>query len=220
MVNYEVAIKRPFKDVKKLLIGIVISMIPIVNLIAAGYFLKCANSGMKKNFRPLVWEKWGDLFIKGLVALAIGLIYAIPLIIALFWVFKKALGGLMLAAYFNKASSFGAEAGLANIPFGFGAIFVIIILAFVIGYVSSGAILNYARTWKFESAFAFKEIFRRIFRGTYFVTWILGAIYVAIVSVVLSFIFFFAPWIGTGIASFVTGVTYYTLLGQAFATKR
>jgi len=52
MVDYGEAIKRPFSDVKKLLIGIVIQLIPIVNFMAIGYQLKCANAMEKSlNFQ-------------------------------------------------------------------------------------------------------------------------------------------------------------------------
>jgi hypothetical protein len=50
MVDYTVSIKRPFSDFKKLLIGIVLSIIPIVNFIALGYQLNCAKTAMKKKY--------------------------------------------------------------------------------------------------------------------------------------------------------------------------
>ena len=51
VANFGEAIKRPFTDLKILLIGIVLSIIPIVNWFTFGYFLECARTtGKKKNY--------------------------------------------------------------------------------------------------------------------------------------------------------------------------
>lgn len=47
MVDYIENIKKPFSDVKTLIIGIILSIIPIVNLLVSGYVLKVAEDSIK-----------------------------------------------------------------------------------------------------------------------------------------------------------------------------
>ena len=68
MVDFIEALKRPFSDGKKFLIGIVLGLIPIVNLIVVGY--KLVSTGftdvnVDKDSLP-EWRNYGDLFMKGL----------------------------------------------------------------------------------------------------------------------------------------------------------
>lgn len=80
MVKYAEAIKRPFSDWKKLGIGGLMYLIPLVNIItglfAYGYGLLCAKTAKEKKLPE--WKNWGDLFVKGLLAAIIGIIYFIP----------------------------------------------------------------------------------------------------------------------------------------------
>ena len=67
--------------VKKVAIGGVISIIPIVNFIAVGYSLRALKNVAEGKERPLPeWDEWGDDWVKGLMVTLAGFIYAIPLI--------------------------------------------------------------------------------------------------------------------------------------------
>jgi len=44
MVDYGGAFKKPFQDITKLVIGIVLMIIPIVNFLAMGYFIETASA--------------------------------------------------------------------------------------------------------------------------------------------------------------------------------
>ena len=54
-VNYEEAIKKPFTDIAKLIIGIILSFIPIIWWFAKGFILESSGLGKikpsKKNAR-------------------------------------------------------------------------------------------------------------------------------------------------------------------------
>ena len=85
MLNYSVGLKRPFQDLGKLLIGIILSIIPIVNLIAMGYALECVSTVLKKkkSYALPEWKNFWRLFIRGLAAGVIGFVYALPALIIL-----------------------------------------------------------------------------------------------------------------------------------------
>ena len=92
-MEFAKAVKKPFTDMKALLIGILLSILPIVRWFTVGYILD--NSGVAKN-RPAssklhAWDNWGDLFVKGLAAWVISFIYMIPaifiMLIGSYWCF-------------------------------------------------------------------------------------------------------------------------------------
>src|SRR3989344_4043515 len=104
------AIQKPFTDIKKLLIGIVLSIVPIVNFFSIGFSLESSGLGRnKKSAKMPEWDEWGDYFIKGLFAFVIGLLYAAVLsyleakdfgkAFAFGKVFKKAFTGTFFAAW-------------------------------------------------------------------------------------------------------------------------
>ncbi len=68
--------------VKKVLIGGVINLIPIVNFAATGYGLEELRRTYEGPELPLPeWDNFGGYFMKGLVTFVAGLIYSIPAIL-------------------------------------------------------------------------------------------------------------------------------------------
>jgi len=69
--------------VKKVLIGGVINLIPIVGLLfTSGYMLETLKNVMEGHPLPLPeWDDWGGKFMKGLMAAIIGLVYSLPVIV-------------------------------------------------------------------------------------------------------------------------------------------
>jgi len=209
MVKFGEAIKRPFQDGKKLLIGIVLSIIPIVNLIALGYVLENTKSVMKKSYKLTEWGHWGDLFVKGLLFAVISLVYFIPAMVVLL----LALGNVLLAAIISGATT--PMSMLANLPaVGIGML-VFSILALLASYIIPAATLNYIVKNKFSAAFDFDEIKKRAFKGEYFVAWLIGGIY----SAVLAVVFMWIPIVGASLATFITSMTLYTMIAEAYASK-
>jgi len=204
MVNYGEAFKRPFQDIKKLLIGVVLYILPIVNFFAVGYQLNCAKSALKKDYKLPEWQNWGDLFVKGFLSAVIGIIYFIPALIAL-----MAAVGAAIFTYINQ----GTEAVMGLITGMGSGLIIFLILALLAAYLSPMAILSYVNTFKFGDAFNFRTISKKAFTGKYFVVWLLMVLYVLILGIILANI----PFIGTAIAGFIVGVTAFTAYGEVFA---
>ncbi|AEF96684.1 DUF4013 domain-containing protein [Methanotorris igneus] len=138
-------LKFPMDDeewVKKVIIGGIIGIIPIVNLIVGGYFVETMKYVITGKKVLPEWENWGGKFITGICVFIIGLIYfAIPLVVMIL------LGGL------------GALVGKNSSIVGFVLGFVLFI---VFGFAMPMAIANYAAKEKLSAAFEFEEILGRI----------------------------------------------------------
>lgn len=66
----------------KLLIGGLVSLIPIANLAAAGYAVRTLRNVARRNPRPLPeWRDLGDFIVKGAGVLAASLVYFAPLVV-------------------------------------------------------------------------------------------------------------------------------------------
>jgi hypothetical protein len=68
--------------VTKVLIGGILSMIPVVNLVVIGYALKALKNVAEGAEQPLpAWDDFGDYFVKGLISALGAMVWAIPIII-------------------------------------------------------------------------------------------------------------------------------------------
>ena len=68
--------------VMKIIIGGVLSIIPIINFIATGYMVKVMKNSINKTPGMPEWKGFGDYYVKGLILFVIALVYMIvPLII-------------------------------------------------------------------------------------------------------------------------------------------
>lgn len=215
MVDYNISFRKPFSDFRKLIIGIVLNIIPIVNLISYGYTLE--SSDIKRGEQSDKMEEWEDLggfFVKGLLAFIVSLIYSIPALIVGVIAFTIALGPL-----FGKLVSMGPEkVQMMNseeffpmfLPFLLAAlplIIIVVILILIATYVAPVAALNYIKTDKFSEAFNFGKITKYIFNGEYIIIWFL----VLLLNLVLVGILSNVPVVGVGIASFITGMIGFSL---------
>lgn len=203
MVDYTEAIKRPFSDFKKLLIGWLFSVLPIVNLVAFGYHLEC---GRKPGKLP-EWKNYGELFIRGLLSVVIWLIYGIPVMIVFFFVVGRALFDIV------NLNEFNPEVFLSELIKTIGTSMIIIILiGALVAYVGYFAIIRYAMSYKFKEAFDFSNIFKGAFTKEYFFGWLVAIIY----STILGFIGTLIPFIGSAITGFISGVTFLTIIGSVY----
>lgn len=78
-------IKSDREYIQKILIGGLLMFIPIVNIFALGYLYRYA--GQVKSTGPVglpTWDKWGNLFLAGLIFLGIGFLFGlVPILIGL-----------------------------------------------------------------------------------------------------------------------------------------
>ena len=218
-INYEEAIKKPFTDMIKLIIGIVLSIVPVIHWLAKGFILECSGLGKTKPSKKMPeWRDWGYLFMRGLVSDIILLIYAIPAILVFLVGAGTAIGSLAETGFMSEKSAgtvsqlisqnwYMALPTLLEIApimiFGF----ILLLIAF---YLTPIAVLNYIKTKKFGEAFSLTKITKKAFSADYFVVWLIVLILTAIVTIILSII----PAIGPQIAFFITGVIAYSLYGQ------
>ncbi|MEK6923162.1 MAG: DUF4013 domain-containing protein [Nanoarchaeota archaeon] len=204
MVDYSKAFGRPFTDWKNLLIGIVISAIPIVCLISYGYILKSTVKNPTGNLPA--WDDFGDLFTKGLLAAVISFLYILPALIILMILGLPLIIGIMRG---NLTDIVGGAVGL-----GFGILIALLVLS-IAYYFIPAALLNYAAKGKFNAAFDFNAINKKVFTGKYALAWTIGVVYSVLLISILNVI----PYIGIIIGGFIGSVTMYSLIGQAIKTK-
>ncbi|MFH1210692.1 MAG: DUF4013 domain-containing protein [archaeon] len=226
MVDYNAALKKPFLDVKNLIIGILLSILPIINWFAMGYILECTGLTKRKVSldRSPDWTGWGSLFAKGFFSFVIGLVYMIPALIVLFFAIISVVFNIIQQIGFQNLVGDNPEQIImqnwdkiwpvlgAVLPY----IIIMVVLLILAAYVIPMAIMNYIANDRLGKAFAFGEVFRKAFNGKYFVAWILAMVISAIVGLVLGFI----PWIGGPAGSFIGGVISYTILGQVYREIR
>lgn len=198
-MDFASAFKKPFTDVKKLIIGILLSIIPIVNFFATGFMMETAKMEMKKKKMLPEWASWGDLFVKGLLAFVISIIYALPMLIIGAIVAWPAINSMM-----NSGSMMWGSLG--------GGIAVVLLLGLLVAYIVPSALLHFIKDGKFGSAFKFGSIFKKAFKGQYFVAWIVAMLYSFALGAILGNI----PVIGSAASGFVTGITMFSLLGEIF----
>jgi len=237
MVNYEVAFKKPFTDVSKLIIGILLSILPIVQWIAFGFILECSGVGKTKESKDMPeWDNWGKLFVNGLLAMSIQVIYFIPAIIVIVIGAGTMIIG-MLSVLFGGVPSQMMQGLMANDPAAQTAfadfarnnwpalmpwivtflpfLIVGLILALIASYIVPIAVLNFFKSGKFSDGFAFGAIFKKAFTGNYFSAWLV----VLVIAIVASMILGWLPWIGRAIQYFIVGVFSYTVYGQVYKIK-
>lgn len=207
MADYIEAIKRPFSDFKKLLLGLVFSILPIVNFISSGYQLECCRSAYKNKSGLPEWKNYGELFIRGILNGVIWIIYSIPVMIVFFYVIGSSLFSIA-DLYSTDTTAFLAEL-IRTVGY---SLIAIILLGLLTTYVCYYASVRFAMNYKFKEAFQFKEILNGVFTKEYFLAWLVAGIYTLIIGLLLGII----PFIGSGIASFITGVTFMTLLGKVY----
>ncbi len=209
------AIKRPFTNFSKLLLGIIFSIIPIVNFIAIGYQVQCAKTALSMKFMLPKWENFGRLFITGVLGSLIVFIYSIPALILLLLAFTTLIANPL---EFIASGGAGIESALANGVT--GPVIVLLVLGIVAlvlaSLVGSSALVNYSSSLKFKDGFK-RKIWQKAFTGKFFGTWLLAGIYGFLIAIVLGLIpqFGFIN-IGDGIQSFIYGVTYMTALATIY----
>ncbi|MFH0929038.1 MAG: DUF4013 domain-containing protein [Candidatus Aenigmatarchaeota archaeon] len=234
MVNYESAIKKPFTDVAKLIIGAIVSIIPIVNWIATGYALESSGLGKTKTSKKMPeWKNIGNLFIKGFASYVIGFVYALPALIvfvagagfAATSLMNSYVGTVipqdMISSLIAGETSPEVVAQLVSQNW-YLAIPTLVTLApillagailmIIARFVTPMAVLNYLKNKSFTKAFDIGTVSKKAFTMRYFTVWIVAAIVTFVATLLLSLI----PWVGAPIAVFVSGVITYSMYGDVY----
>ena len=94
--------------IMKIVIGGILSIIPIVNFMVFGYVLEALKRAADDMDVPLPeWDDFGGMFMKGLMVFVIGLVYSIPAIVV--WCCSFGLLPLM-----GDSDTLGTLVGLAS----------------------------------------------------------------------------------------------------------
>jgi hypothetical protein len=223
MVSFGEAVRLPFEDFKKMLIGAALSMIPVVNLITGlfvyGYALDVARGAMMRRFNLPEWTNWGKLFVDGLLAAIIGLIWFLPAI----GISVALLGPTLLTLFAGETVAAGALVGAGALS-GFIIFFILFLLT---SYVVPAAVMVYVSEGRFGAGFDFKLILSKAFSGSYFIAWMLAfgttvimntafmiiatlLGYLGITGVIIS-------WIIQGFILYISLMIIFALYGEGFS---
>jgi len=206
----------PTKDKEwpvKMVIGIALSILPIVNFFCTGYAYRIFKAGLvREPFQMPEWGEWGDIFIQGLIIFVLRFLY---------FLIPMAFMGtgsvfLVIAFILKDRTGFFPEGML--LP---GAILIGIglILAIVAAVVFPMALAAYAKSGeRFGAAFRIWEIVPNIFLA-------LDEYLIAIVLMICVFFAYFVlsviPYLGILIALllsfYLKYLFYYALFGSACA---
>lgn len=209
MINYIESLKRPFADFQKFIIGVAFSILPILNFFALGYILDASKLSMKKRFELPEWKDFGRLFIDGLLAMVIQLVYFIPALIIL-------LVGVGYTAFSKDFLATMARGDLMSVGEVFSIlgplIFVFVLLGIIAVYIYPVAIFLYIDSKKLGHAFNLQKVLAIAFSSNYPGPWIISILIVAVISGVLNYV----KYIGQPLGYFIGNMILFTILSQAY----
>ncbi len=213
-IDYQQALVKPFSDLKKAAIGIILSLIPIVNFIVQGYVVEMIRQTAKGKDKLPEWKNWGTKFIEGLELLVIEFIYLLIPIVVMILTLAKSAGTLLQLTQPNTSMYTTLLSGQ------FALITAIVGVLFVIfGYILSGAIVNFSTHQKFGAAFRFKEIWKKVGRGFYFKHWFIAGVIYFILGAIGNAVSTVSPMLGI-IVAVILGweamIFYYTIIAKAY----
>jgi len=223
----------PLEDEKwtnKVLVGAVISAVPILGMAASGYGLDVIKNVIEDESRPLpTWDDIGAMFVRGLVYTIGVIVYFLPLLL-LGCAFAVLGGGLSAAMSDSQSAqdSMGALLGGAGLLFGcLGLLYTLIVLV-----ILPAATVRFALSNKLGEMFKFNLLLADIRRNVSgYLTVILvvvvasiavGAV-VTLVSGVLAVIpvcGWIAAWLISAGASFYLQLAASHLWGQFYHDAR
>jgi hypothetical protein len=219
-----------FEDEKwttKMLLGILVTMVPILNFAWIGYYTQVLRNVSQGVARPLPdWDDFGDKFVKGLILFLAGLIYALPAVILGSVIFPV----LLLPAFSGDANmqeTFTAMAGGSTILVACCVSLYALALSFYMPAVN----IHFARIGTFGSCFQLSEIFKLVSQniGNYLLAWLMTIVFGIVVGLIISVVSAVIGWvpcIGWAIAWLVAGFggvwsssIYAHLFGQVGAQQ-
>ena len=234
------AIKRPFTDFNKLSIGVILTIIPFINILTGflvkGYKLESARTAQDKKFAMPKWEKFGNLFVRGLLSWIIGIIYMVPAAVLILSSIGKVLYNIFLQYGVNQGLSLGDQVSdqliqnalvqnTTMIP-----LFVVgVLLALLAAYLTPIALMKYVEKYRFGDAFKLNIIFRKAFTSKYFIAVLAVLVYLVIISLIngalnlgfgainVQILSAILILIVNGLASFIVIVTSYTIFGEVYS---
>ena len=216
-----------FEDAKwfsKLLIGALISIVPIVNFAWGGYTCEIIRRVSRQDPEPLSgWDDLGTKFVQGLVLVVAGFIYALPIVI---------LSLFMIPLFVGAASTEGDLSNtLATAGTGVSILLgcVITLYALALSVFMPAVQVNYAHKTTFGSCFEIGAIIRLATGklGNYLLAWLAYLVFAILAGLVgggIASLLGLIPCIGwifailiTAVITPLVSVVYAHLFGQVAA---
>ena len=233
-IDYVAAIKRPFKDTKKLAIGTVLGAIPIVNFAVIGYTMSSTGLTEEKVGRDSLpeWGNYFELFKKGILAILIGITLSLPSALVLMGsvgtvAFNPALevilGTLPVESLDDLANVQIPETEMQHwltqnwtefIPLLTNAaplLILAIVFALIALYLVPIALMGWLKEDSFTAAFSWSNL-KKSFTLDYCINWLIVGYLVGIVNTLFEWI----PLIGMGAAMYIGGVFSYTVFSKIY----
>jgi len=166
--------------IKKILIGGIVSLVPIVNFAAMGYVVEVIRNVRDGRPTPLPeWDQFGQMWMSGLWLFVIFLVYSIPIIIL------ACISGIASAAMGTAIDT--ASADVAGGAMGIVSICLSCLMGLwglVIGVLTPAIMIRFAETGQFSSALQFGEIFSivKVNVGSYLIVLVLCGVAVYIIG--------------------------------------
>jgi len=138
--------------IKKILIGGLVALIPIVNFAAIGYLVQIIRNVRDGQTLPLPeWDQFGRYFMDGLWVFLILLVWSLPII---FLACLQGVGGAVLAENEDLMAAYGILSAC------FGCLMAL--WGIVVGIASPAIMIRYAEVGEFMAGFRFGEVFSLI----------------------------------------------------------
>lgn len=223
------AFSYPFEDdewLTKLLLGALVSAIPILNFAWTGYSIDIMRNVIDGISLPLPdWSDFGDKFVKGFFIWAAGFIYTLPALL----IACLPLGLLIIPATSETSSTTEA---LASVFTGIGILFLCLLTIYLLAFsfFFPAAYINFARKGTFGSCFEVSEIIKIVSQNTskYLTAWLVSIVAAIVVGIIMSIvgtvlaaiicIGWLITWVVTALGSVYLFAIYAHLFGQVVAT--
>lgn len=184
-------IRFPFNDrewFKKIGLGCIIFLVPIINILALGYFVQCIKSGAQgRHFLPF-WYEWGELLRDGLMAIIILLGYMIiPLILTPLFFAVPVIGVFMQST-----------------------------TILIAGLMVPMAIANYVISDELQDAFKIGEILGQL--SEVINDYVIAYLLIILITMISSALVFALPFLALfgAIVNFYFGIVFSNFIGQLF----
>ncbi len=205
-------VKFPANDVewiKKILIGGLLMLIPIVNFITLGYYIKTMRGGIDGNSSLPEWDDWGNLFVKGLLVVIVVFIYMLIPLAVMF----LSIGG---AAISSIASNDMSPASIGTI---IGGSLVSVVLMFIVCLLLPMALSIYAKEDSIVAAFKIGETLSRI--KSVIGEYIIAILLLYALMFIVSFISMipFIGWVVMIFANFYVALVAANMFGKVYVAS-
>lgn len=173
--------------VSKLLLGLLVSIVPILNLAWYGYLVQMIRNVSQGNESPLPdWSDFGDKFVKGLVLAVATFIYSLPILAI---IIIMAIGGVMA----DISTDGNLTDTVASVFAGVGILFgcLILLYALALTFYLPAVYIHYSREETFGSCFEVGKVYKLVSAhiSEYLTAWVVMLLFGIVLGILSSILF-------------------------------